>query len=163
MNFRDILINDWYKLVLPSPIEHILNAKVQLSIILQSERFDSTGPARDVLHVLRLGDHDDREALPDPVEDHRSDNVGDRARPDRLVPPADLLRWSGPPAKVDRLGHDPLRGELVHLFHAALHLRRSADKAERAAVQWWHPQRRGQRDERHEPRARESMQVPRPA
>ncbi|CAB0028096.1 unnamed protein product [Trichogramma brassicae] len=117
------------------------------------------GAARDVLHVLRVGHHDDREALSNPVQDDGPDHVGHGDRTDRFVAAADVLRRPGPQTKVDRLGHDPLRRELVHVLDAALHLRRPADQAERAAVQRWHSQWRGQRYQCHEPGPRQSLQV----
>lgn len=58
----------------------------------------STGSSGNVLHVLRLGDHDDREAVPDTVEDHRYYNVSDGDRADWFLSPAYVLRGPRSPA-----------------------------------------------------------------
>lgn len=94
-----------------------------------------TGAAGHVLYVLRLRHHDNREALPDPVEDDGHHYVGHGDRPDRIVPVTDVLWRPRSPAQVDSLGHDSLRRELIHLFVTSLYLRRTADPSKRDAAQ----------------------------
>lgn len=94
-----------------------------------------TGASGHVLYVLRLRHHDNREALPDPVEDDGHHHVGHGDRSDRIVPITYVLWWPRSPAQVDSLGHDPLRRELVHLFVTSLYLRWTADPSKRNAAQ----------------------------
>lgn len=93
------------------------------------------GASGNVLYVLRLRHHDNREALPDPIEDDGHHHVGHGDRSDRIVPVTDVLRRPRSQAQVDSLGHDPVRRELVHLFDTSFYLWRTADPSERDAAQ----------------------------
>lgn len=90
------------------------------------------GFTRDVLHILRLSDYNDREVISNSVKDNRHDNGGDGNRSDRIVAAADVLWRSGSQAQVDRLGHVTVLGERLHLLVAALYLRPAAHQAARA-------------------------------
>lgn len=122
--------------------------------------FPYAGAPGHVLYVLCLRHHDNREALPNPVEDDGHYHVGYGDWSDRILDVTDVLWRPRSPAQVDSLGHDPLRRELVHLLDTPLYLRRTADSPERDAVQRRRAGRRGQRAQRHVSCTGESLQVP---